>query len=153
MPTPGEHKTVHPPSLKLRRTGARILEFSQEAGWTFVPRPEAERRRGLTERGLCFAISASHPSSLRHQLVKGDRFRAKPHSHVPPPCLMTCSTPMCESSIRVIGRRRGRCQGSFRLRQGYGGTCRNFVEYPRDRDKFFDHEEKREHDPNLRTGN
>lgn len=53
MPTPGEHKTVHPPSLKLRRTGARILAYAEEAGWTFVSREEAEERRAgfPTRRG------------------------------------------------------------------------------------------------------
>jgi len=35
MPVPGEHKTVQ----------ARILEYAQDIGWTFVPRVDAERRR------------------------------------------------------------------------------------------------------------
>lgn len=35
MPVPGEHKTVQ----------ARILEYAQDIGWTYVPRGEAERRR------------------------------------------------------------------------------------------------------------
>ena len=35
MPVPGEHKTVQ----------ARILEYAQDIGWTYVPRSEAERRR------------------------------------------------------------------------------------------------------------
>ena len=35
MPLPGEHKTVQ----------ARILAYTQEIGWTYVPRDEAERRR------------------------------------------------------------------------------------------------------------
>ncbi len=37
MPTPGEHKTVQ----------ACILGYAQEVGWTYVPRGEAETRRGL----------------------------------------------------------------------------------------------------------
>ncbi|MEQ8462196.1 type I restriction endonuclease subunit R [Coleofasciculus sp. E1-EBD-02] len=37
MPKPGEHKTVQD----------RILTYAQEIGWTFVPRPEAETRRGF----------------------------------------------------------------------------------------------------------
>ncbi|RME36418.1 MAG: hypothetical protein D6794_08520 [Deltaproteobacteria bacterium] len=37
MSRPGEHKTVQ----------ARILAYAQEIGWTFVPRAEAERRRGF----------------------------------------------------------------------------------------------------------
>jgi type I restriction enzyme R subunit len=41
MPTPGEHKTVQ----------ARILKYAQEIGWTYVPRAEAEARRGLDPAG------------------------------------------------------------------------------------------------------
>ena len=37
MPAPSEHKTVQ----------ARILEYSGSIGWTFVPRKEAEQRRGF----------------------------------------------------------------------------------------------------------
>ena len=37
MPTPGEHKTVQ----------ARILEYAEAIGWTFVSREEAEQRRGF----------------------------------------------------------------------------------------------------------
>ena len=37
MVKPGEHKTVQ----------ARILKYADEVGWTFVPRGEAERRRGF----------------------------------------------------------------------------------------------------------
>ncbi|GAB4376236.1 MAG: HsdR family type I site-specific deoxyribonuclease [Calditrichia bacterium] len=39
MPIPTEHKTVQ----------ARILHYAQEIGWTFVPRSEAERRRGVRQ--------------------------------------------------------------------------------------------------------
>ena len=42
MPAPGGHKTVQ----------ARILEYAQEIGWTFVPRDEAERRRGFDPAGV-----------------------------------------------------------------------------------------------------
>ena len=37
MPTPSEHKTVQ----------ARILAYPEAIGWTFVPRDEAEQRRGF----------------------------------------------------------------------------------------------------------
>jgi hypothetical protein len=37
MPAPGEHKTVQ----------GGILAYAQEIGWTFVPRAEAEARRGF----------------------------------------------------------------------------------------------------------
>ena len=41
MPSPNEHKTVQ----------ARILHYAQEIGWTYVPRAEAERRRGFDPDG------------------------------------------------------------------------------------------------------
>ena len=41
MPKPGEHKTVQ----------ARILRYAQEIGWTFVPRADADARRGVQGRG------------------------------------------------------------------------------------------------------
>jgi type I restriction enzyme R subunit len=42
MPKPGEHKTVQ----------ARILEYAHDIGWTYVPRAEAERRRGFDPAGV-----------------------------------------------------------------------------------------------------
>jgi len=42
MPTPSEHKTVQ----------ARILGYAEAVGWTFVPREEAERRRGFDQEAL-----------------------------------------------------------------------------------------------------
>jgi type I restriction enzyme, R subunit len=45
MPQPGEYKTVQ----------ARILEYARAIGWTFVPRDQAERRRG-------FNLEAGDPS-------------------------------------------------------------------------------------------
>jgi type I restriction enzyme, R subunit len=45
MPKPGEYKTVQ----------ARILDYAQQIGWTYVPRAEAERRRG-------FNAGAANPS-------------------------------------------------------------------------------------------
>jgi type I restriction enzyme R subunit len=41
MPAPGEYKTVQ----------SRILAYAQDIGWTFVPRDEAERRRGFDPSG------------------------------------------------------------------------------------------------------
>ena len=37
MPTPTEHKTVQ----------SRILKYAEAIGWIFVPRKEAEQRRGF----------------------------------------------------------------------------------------------------------
>lgn len=42
MPTPTEHKTVQ----------ARILEYAEAIGWTFVSREEAEKRRGIGDSKL-----------------------------------------------------------------------------------------------------
>ncbi|MFH0905027.1 MAG: hypothetical protein V1854_07600 [Methanobacteriota archaeon] len=42
MPAPGERKTVQ----------TRILRYAQEIGWPFVPRGEAERRRGFDPDGI-----------------------------------------------------------------------------------------------------
>jgi type I restriction enzyme R subunit len=42
MNRPTEHKTVQ----------ARILKYVQEIGWTYVPRGEAERRRGFDPAGV-----------------------------------------------------------------------------------------------------
>src|SRR3982074_3796211 len=42
MPKPAEHKTVQ----------ARILHYAQEIGWTYVPRAEAEKRRGFDPDGM-----------------------------------------------------------------------------------------------------
>lgn len=41
MAKPGEHKTVQ----------ARVLQYAQEIGWTFVPRAEAEARRSFDAAG------------------------------------------------------------------------------------------------------
>jgi type I restriction enzyme R subunit len=41
MANPTEYKTVQ----------ARILTYAQEIGWSFVPREEAERRRGFDPDG------------------------------------------------------------------------------------------------------
>jgi len=42
MKRPTEHKTVQ----------SRILAYAQEIGWTYVPRDEAERRRGFYPAGV-----------------------------------------------------------------------------------------------------
>lgn len=42
MPAPTEHKSVQ----------ARILKYAEEIGWSFVPRSEAEKRRGFAPSGI-----------------------------------------------------------------------------------------------------
>ncbi len=71
MPSkPGEYKTVQ----------ARILAYAQEIGWTYVPRGEAEERRG-------FDTPRRRPPSRRR--------RRRPISTI-------CSTRRCGSSIRSM---------------------------------------------------
>jgi len=53
MPKPSEHKTVQ----------ARILSYAQDVGWTFVPRAEAEKRRGFGA-GMATAEERARPASL-----------------------------------------------------------------------------------------
>jgi hypothetical protein len=103
MPTPSEHKTVHPPSLKLRRTGARILAYAQEVrirqgyggqvGWVFVPREEAERRRGLRESGL---------SSPRHSGQHGGQVPSEATSACPPSLLATVLATKCRERRKTL---------------------------------------------------
>mgnify|MGYP003394626592 CR=1 FL=1 len=54
MATPTEHKTVQ----------TRILAYAQEIGWKYVPREEAERRRGVDPDGI-----TSEDYSMLHQLM------------------------------------------------------------------------------------
>jgi len=54
MANPSEYKTVQ----------ARILAYAQEIGWTYVPRDEAERRRGFDPDGI-----TSEDCSMMHQLM------------------------------------------------------------------------------------
>ncbi|MBT4511784.1 MAG: HsdR family type I site-specific deoxyribonuclease [Chloroflexi bacterium] len=52
MPQPTEHKTVQ----------ARILKYAEEIGWGFVPRAEAEERRGFDSNGLAPKEQAQNAS-------------------------------------------------------------------------------------------
>lgn len=62
MPSPGEHKTVQ----------ARILAYAQDIGWSYVPREEAERRRGFDSDAVTPEERARHAS-----LFFGDLLHAK----------------------------------------------------------------------------
>ena len=65
MPTPTENKTVQ----------SRILAYAQEIGWTFVPRSEAERRRGFDAETVTPQEQARRASlyfgDLLHAQVRG----------------------------------------------------------------------------------
>ncbi len=113
MPTPGEHKTVQ----------ARILEYAQAIGWTFVSREEAEQRRGF-DQDVPPADRAKNRSLFFDDLL--------------------------DAKVREFNPRyaeaEGALLGQFRhLHTDIYGN-REFVEHLRNRGKFFDHEEKRERD-------
>lgn len=59
MPTPTEHKTVQ----------ARILAYAQEIGWTYVPRAEAQRRRGFDTSKETLAQQAAEASPYFDDLL------------------------------------------------------------------------------------
>ena len=113
MPTPGEHKTVQ----------ARILGYAEAIGWTFVPREEAEQRRGFDP-----------------DVPPADRARNR----------SLFFDDLLDAKVREFNPRyaeaEGALLGQFRhLHTDIYGN-REFVEHLRNRGKFFDHEEKRERD-------
>jgi len=110
---PGEHKTVQ----------ARILEYAEAIGWTFVAREEAERRRGFDP-----------------EVPPADRAKSR----------SLFFDDLLDAKVREFNPRyaeaEGALLGQFRhLHTDIYGN-REFVEYLRNRGKFFDHEEKRERD-------
>ena len=107
MPTPTEHKTVQ----------ARILTYAEAIGWTFVPREQAEQRRGGT------------PASSPLSLFFDDLLDAKVREFNPR---------YTEAEDTLLGQFR-------HLRTDIYGN-REFVEHLRNRGKFLDHEENRERD-------
>jgi type I restriction enzyme R subunit len=113
MPSPGEHKTVQ----------ARILEYAEAIGWTFVSPEEAERRRG-------FDPDAPPVDRAKNRSLFFDD--------------------VLDAKVREFNPRyaeaEGALLGQFRhLHTDIYGN-REFVEHLRNRGKFFDHEEKRERD-------
>lgn len=113
MPTPGEHKTVQ----------ARILEYAEAIGWTYVSREEAERRRGFDP-----TVPAAERAKNR-SLFFDDLLDAKVREFNP-----------------RYAEAEGALLGQFRhLHTDIYGN-REFIEHLRNRGKFYDHEEKRERD-------
>ncbi len=114
MPKPGEHKTVQ----------ARIIQYAQETGWTFVPRAEAENRRGITKNltglGDLLGFGSLYFDDLLYQKVK----EFNPLYN--------------EAEGALVGQLR-------RLHSDIHGN-REFLEYLRNKGKFFHAEENRELD-------
>lgn len=117
MPKPAEHKTVQ----------SRILQYAQEMGWTYVPRAEAEARRGFDPDGA-LPEDRARPASL----FFGDLL----HSQV------------CAFNPRYK-EAEGALVGEFqRLNADITGN-RDFLTYLRNQGKFFCAEEGRELDLTL----
>lgn len=114
MPKPGEHKTVQ----------ARILEYAQDIGWSFVPRSEAEDRRGFDNEAASSAEKAARASLYFDDLLY-DKVR--------------------EFNPRYNGTH-GELISRFRHLQTNIFGNRDFLEYLRNRGKFFYPEENRELD-------
>lgn len=117
MPGPGEHKTVQ----------ARILQYAQDIGWTFVPRAEAERRRGFDPDGTAAGDRARTAS-----LYFGDLLHAQVREFNP-----------------KYKEAEGALVGEFqRLNADIAGN-REFLTYLRNQGKFFSADENRELDLTL----
>jgi type I restriction enzyme R subunit len=112
MPRPGEHKTVQ----------ARILEYAQQLGWKFVPRTEAEARRGFDADGTTPADKA-RPATIYF----GDLLYAQ---------LRAFNPKYSEGEGALIGQLQ-------RLRPDISGN-RDALEYLRNEGKFFVDDEGRE---------
>lgn len=125
MPSPAEHKTVQ----------ARILAYAQEIGWTFVPRTEAEKRRGITPHSNPLPVHGERGLSERAQgasLYFGDLLHAQ---------VRTFNPKYKEAEGALIGEFQ-------RLNSGIAGN-RDFLAYLRNQGKFFCAEENRELDLSL----
>jgi type I restriction enzyme R subunit len=117
MPKPGEHKTVQD----------RILKYAQEIGWTFVPRPEAEQRRGFNPGGGTPSEQAAKASIYFDDLLF--------------------------TKVREFNPKYGEAEGAMtgrlgRLQANIFGN-REFLGFLRNEGKFFYTEENRELDLKL----
>lgn len=117
MPKPGEHKTVQ----------ARILDYAQQIGWTFVPRSESEARREFDPNGATTAERSTGSS-----LYFGDLLYSKVREF----------NPRYSDGMGALTRQLRHLQANI-----FGN--REFLEYLRNRGKFFFAEENRELDLKL----
>ena len=117
MPAPGEYKTVQ----------SRILSYAQDIGWSFVPRDEAERRRGFDPAG-----ATPEERARKSSLFFGD---------------------LLHSQVRAFNPKykdaEGALVGEFqRFHSDIYGN-RDFLTALRNQHKFFSPEENRELDITL----
>ena len=117
MTSPSEHKTVQ----------ARILAYAQEIGWRYVPRAEAEARRGFDADG----------TTLEE--------RARPATHY--------FGDLLHDKVREFNPKYKEAEGALigefqRLHADIAGN-RDFLTFLRNQGKFFDTAENRELDLQL----
>ncbi len=112
MPTPTEYKTVQ----------ARILKYAQEIGWTFVPRAEAERRRGFKDTGSSRSERAENASLYFDDLLFDKTREFNPNYN--------------ETKDALTGK--------LRLLHADISGNREFLDYLRNQSKYFYAEENRE---------
>ncbi len=109
---PGEHKTVQ----------GRILAYAQEIGWTYVPRGEAEKRRGFDHSKATPAEQAAEASPYFDDLLDAQVRKLNPK--------------YAEGPGALIGDLR-------RLHADIAGN-RDFLAYLRNTKTFYDKDEGRE---------
>lgn len=114
MPAPGEYKTVQ----------SRILAYAQEIGWRFVPRAEAEERRGFDPDGIMPEERARTAS-----LFFGDLLHEK----------------VCEFNPRYKATEGALAGELQRIKADIAGN-REFLAFLRNQGKFFCSEDNRELD-------
>jgi type I restriction enzyme R subunit len=114
MPAPGEHKTVQ----------ARILAYAQEIGWGYVPREEAERRRGFDA-----GVGREEERARTASLFFGDLLHSK---------VLLFNPEYKEAQGALVGELQ-------RLRANINGN-RDFLAYLRNQGKYFSSAENRELD-------
>jgi type I restriction enzyme R subunit len=111
MPKPTEHRTVQ----------SRILKYAEEIGWTFVPKDEAERRRGFKAEGTDKERASG--ASLFFEDILYDKVKKFNPKYKEPEGALT---------------------GLFRHLQTNIYGNREFLKYLRNQGTFFSEDEKRE---------
>src|SRR5438093_6109915 len=109
---PGEHKTVQ----------ARILAYAQAIGWTYVPRGEAEKRRGFDHSKATPAEQAAEAPAYFEDLLDAQVLRLNPK--------------YAEGPGALVGELR-------RLHADIAGN-RDFLAYLRNAKTFYHKDEDRE---------
>lgn len=131
MPSPTEHKTVQ----------ARILQYAQDIGWKYVPRVEAEKRRGFSPH------QSPHPNPLPEG--EGIKREARESAERAQNAFLYFGD-LLHAKVREFNPKYKEAEGALigewqRLNLDIAGN-RDFLAYLRNQGKFFCSEENRELD-------